>query len=324
MPATFLSRLRKRTPRPDPRTVQRFIESSRDVLCQLGPDNRVRFVSPSAAAVFGRTPEEMIGLAPEAVVHPGDLGLITAGLARRAAGYQDGATTVRILRPDRSIRWVEITGLSRFDPATGALRESLMVMRDITERKALEEQLSREALTDALTGLANRRAFDETLQREWKRSVRDKTPLSLTLIDLDRFKSFNDDHGHPAGDACLKAVAGAVARAIHRPADQAARYGGEELAVILPGADAGGAAQVAEAIRASIEALAVLHPSSPSGLVTASLGVATAGPSNQHIIRSPEALLEMADAALYGAKASGRNRVEVSRVLAEVRPGRAA
>jgi diguanylate cyclase (GGDEF)-like protein/PAS domain S-box-containing protein len=324
VPFPFLSRLFRRKLRPDPRTVERFIESSRDVLCHMGPDNRIRFVSPAAVEVFGRPPEALIGVGPEAVVHPDDLKLITADIVRRAAGDQDGATMVRIVRPDGSFRWVEITGRSRFDLVTGELLESLLVMRDVTERKALEDRLSREALTDGLTGLANRRAFDETLQREWKRSVREQTPLSLILIDLDRFKSFNDDHGHPAGDACLRATAGAVARAIHRPGDQAARYGGEELAVILPGADAGGAAQIAEAIRAGIEGLGVLHPSSPHGVVTASVGVATAGPSSQHIIHSPEALIEMADTALYRAKAGGRNRVETARVLAAVRNSRAA
>ncbi|HEX7864340.1 MAG TPA: sensor domain-containing diguanylate cyclase [Variovorax sp.] len=161
------------------------------------------------------------------------------------------------------------------------------------------------ATQDQLTGLANRRSFDEVLALESRRAARDGTALSLLLLDLDYFKRFNDAYGHVAGDQCLKAVAAALQRSIRRPGDLAARYGGEELAVILPDTDLPGARNVADMLLEHVQALDISHGSSPHGRVTVSIGVATLqGPQSRG---AEQRLVEAADRALYRAKESGRN-----------------
>src|SRR5262249_28645679 len=166
-----------------------------------------------------------------------------------------------------------------------------------------------QALRDGLTGLANRRCFNETIDREFGRARRHWQPLALIMIDIDLFKSFNDRHGHPAGDACLRAVAAALQGVLGRPCDLAARYGGEEIAVLLPDADLGGATNVLAHIQAAIRSLAIAHQDSPHGVVTVSAGVAVWTPGGR--IASAAALVEAADAALYAAKALGRNTFTV-------------
>jgi two-component system chemotaxis family response regulator WspR len=169
-------------------------------------------------------------------------------------------------------------------------------------------KLARVAREDGLTGLANRRAFDEALEQEWRRGIRDQKPLSLALIDIDFFKLYNDRYGHVRGDECLKAVAAAVAYKARRAADLAARYGGEEMALLLPATPAEGARAVAERVRAAVSALQMLHEGREDGepLLTVSIGVATLLPSAEEQQR---VVVEAADAALYQAKRRGRNRV---------------
>lgn len=185
---------------------------------------------------------------------------------------------------------------------------------DLLETKARLEQANSElealATVDGLTGLANRRAFDAALDREWRRAVRARTPLSLLMIDVDFFKSFNDRYGHLAGDDCLRTVATVLAASVRRAGDVAARYGGEEFAVLLPGSPPGMARMLADGMRMSIEKLGCPHEhSSISPFVTASVGIATlfpaAGGNGADLIR-------LADDALYVAKSMGRNRVHVS------------
>ena len=161
--------------------------------------------------------------------------------------------------------------------------------------------------TDVLTGLANRRAFEGALEAEWRRAHREQSAVSLLMIDIDCFKRFNDSYGHPAGDDCLRAVAGAMASQAYRPADVSARIGGEEFAILLPVTEESGALQVAERVRASVANLRVAHAGSGAGHVTVSVGVATIRP----FAPNAEALLlvSLADRALYQAKAAGRNRV---------------
>jgi diguanylate cyclase (GGDEF)-like protein/PAS domain S-box-containing protein len=297
-----------------------LVENSRDVLCRLGPDFIIRYCSPSSTTVLGRTPEAMIGQRPSSIVLEEDQPIIAAKAERMLRGEDVDALVLRTLRPDGVMAWVETSSRALRDPETGALVEVILVMRDVSERQALQLRLEREATTDALTGLANRRAFDEALEREWARAVRADTELSLILLDVDHFKAFNDRYGHPAGDACLRDVARAVQEVVKRPGDLAARYGGEEIAVILPRTPAAGAAQVAEALRAAVHRLRVAHADSASGVLTVSVGAATAAGPVGLTIAMPDGLLIGADGALYRSKNNGRNRVETVTLLPP-RPG---
>ncbi len=164
------------------------------------------------------------------------------------------------------------------------------------------------ASLDGLTGVANRRRFDQYLEDEWQWMYREKLPLSLILCDIDFFKKYNDTYGHQAGDACLRRVADALRFCAKRSVDLVARYGGEEFAVILPNTTAAGAYQVAEEIRAVVNNLEIPHAQSAvSEHVTLSLGVACMTPNPEPLI-PPATLITAADAALYKAKAAGRNR----------------
>ncbi|MBD2101915.1 PleD family two-component system response regulator [Leptolyngbya sp. FACHB-261] len=172
--------------------------------------------------------------------------------------------------------------------------------------QAANHELQRMVTSDGLTGVANRRYFDEILEREWQRLAREQQPLSLVLADVDFFKNYNDTYGHQAGDHCLKEVARAIAQAVKRPADLVARYGGEEFAIVLPNTEAQGAVHVAEEIRKAVQSLQLKHKASKvNEFVTLSLGVTGLLPQPNS---SPELLILAADQGLYQAKAEGRNR----------------
>jgi diguanylate cyclase (GGDEF)-like protein len=171
-------------------------------------------------------------------------------------------------------------------------------------RDILEDMSNR----DGLTGIPNRRRFDEVLELEWKRSVRKGNALSLILIDIDFFKPFNDHYGHTEGDDCLKKVAMSLYNAVRRPMDFVARYGGEEFVCILPETDREGATVVGEMLRKEIEAMDIKHHDSPvTDHVTISLGVASMVPTMDS---SSHTLIEASDKCLYQAKEEGRNRVK--------------
>jgi diguanylate cyclase (GGDEF)-like protein len=170
-------------------------------------------------------------------------------------------------------------------------------------------QLSVMATTDGLTGLANRRAFETELAQEWKRAARDRTPLSLLILDADWFKLYNDRYGHQGGDEVLRQIAGCIARSASRPGDIGARYGGEEFVVLLPDTDLAGAASTAQRLCVAVATLAIEHECSPLRHVTVSIGVAAAHPGADETDRK---LLREADAALYEAKRRGRARVCVA------------
>ncbi|MBF0309908.1 MAG: diguanylate cyclase [Magnetococcales bacterium] len=173
----------------------------------------------------------------------------------------------------------------------------------------LNETLSRLSRTDALTGLANRRAFDEILSQELKRCQRMGQTLALLLMDVDRFKAFNDTYGHPEGDECLRKLGEVLAACARRPGDLAARYGGEEFAVILPATTLEGAADVAGQIHAGLAKWAIPHTASATGVVTVSIGMVLLPPERES---TPEELIQQADKALYDAKQGGRNRTEIA------------
>lgn len=177
---------------------------------------------------------------------------------------------------------------------------TLFLAREIGRRAQAEDKLEEMATTDALTGLRNRRKFDSEIDAEWRRAVRNKTPVALLMIDADHFKSYNDTNGHQAGDQVLVGIAICISDSVRRAGDCAARYGGEEFAVLMPGIAAGDAFAVAENIRRKVE-----HWSEEPAVTTVSIGVAsmtpTAGFDWSHLV-------EAADKALYAAKANGRNQ----------------
>lgn len=195
-------------------------------------------------------------------------------------------------------------------------RHCLIQIFDVTAAVSRERILREQALElrtfshiDGLTGIANRRRYDECIENEFRRSRRNGTRLSLIMVDIDHFKKFNDNYGHQAGDACLKAVAAALNEGLHRPGDLLARYGGEEFVVVLPCTDREGACLIAEGMRSRVEALNIRHAtSSIADHVTISLGVASLIP---HHGRQLDELQVAADKALYQAKREGRNRVAV-------------
>lgn len=170
----------------------------------------------------------------------------------------------------------------------------------------VHRQLKEVANLDSLTGIPNRRHFDDTLAIEWKRCLRNETPLSIVLSDVDFFKQFNDIYGHQAGDFCLKAVASSLSESLFRIEDTVARYGGEEFVAILPGTDANGAYAVAERMRQSARDLCIPHERGIDGHVSCSFGVASTHPNTD---MAPQQLVKTADTSLYAAKSAGRNRV---------------
>jgi diguanylate cyclase (GGDEF)-like protein/PAS domain S-box-containing protein len=296
-----------------------LVENSADLICRFGLDRRATYVSPSSIRLLGWTADEMMNFSPEDFIHPDDLKVVSA--ARESALQLSDrvlSTVVRVRRKNESWVWMELNSSVVPDPDTGQIREFVVVMRDITERKLLEEQLSKLALTDGLTGLANRRSFDEALSREWKRTLREGSQISLLLLDIDRFKQFNDTYGHQFGDDCLRAVSIAVRNTVRREIDIVARYGGEEIAVVLLCTNAAGALTVAETVRKAVVDLQIPHAENAEGgfMVTASIGVATAMARDGGTMKMPESLLLSADQALYRAKHEGRNRIIASLLMA--------
>jgi len=292
-------------------------ENSADVILRVGPDMKANYVSPSARQVLGFEPEELLGRHPQEMFLQEDLPIIESAAATL---YSGGAPTVapvaRVRCKDGTIKWCESRARMVGTNAEGG-GDVVVALRDVTERKELENRLAALAMTDGLTSLANRRAFDEAIVREWRATQRTGLPTSLMLLDVDHFKAFNDYYGHQVGDDCLRTVAVTVVNHVRRPRDFVARYGGEEIAVILPETDAAGALMVAESVRQAVEDLAIPHRGNPegSGVVTVSIGVTTAVSSLGGTIEMPEGLLLTADSALYKAKHHGRNRIEGSLLM---------
>jgi len=296
----------------DEKNFQFLAENSVDIICRSNMDRVLNYVSPSSFQILGWRPEEMTGRPVEDFILDEDCPVLAAAIASHKRGVM-----LRMLKKDGSTVWMENRATLVCDSASGEPKEWVVTMRDITERKAHEQQLSELALTDSLTGLSNRRAFDEALEREWKRTLREGSQISLLLLDIDRFKEFNDQYGHQVGDDCLRTVAAAVRGAV-RATDVVARYGGEEIAAILFSADTFGAVEAAESVRAAVAGLRITHEGNPqgAGLVTVSVGAATALARQGGTMRMPESLLLAADTALYKAKQGGRNRVATALLVA--------
>lgn len=226
----------------------------------------------------------------------------------KAQGFNVGANDYLVKLPDRleliaRIRYHSAAYINRLqrDDAFRFLRESQQKLADANI------ELQKLAALDGLTGIANRRRFDEALRNEWNRAQRDKRPLSVMMCDIDMFKMYNDTHGHLAGDLCLKKVAAVLTGSLKRPADLAARFGGEEFILLLPDTDQAGATVVATHCLKKIEELGLENPQSPfSKVITASIGLSTLTPERDS---QCEDLIDLADRAMYQAKERGRNQI---------------
>ena len=264
-------------------------ENSIDIICRAGLDMVLHYVSPSSFHVLGWKPEEMTGKRPDAFFLPED--------ASALAG--NSLAIVRMRMKDGMMAWVEIKHRLVCDSVTGVPRENIMVIRDITERKILEERLSISELTDSRTGLFTARAFDEALEREWNRTLREGSFISLLLLDFNHFRQFHDWQEHLEGDRCLAKAAAAVLGVL-RVTDFAACYGVEAIAIILPSTGPQGAARVAAKLRSAIEPLrSALKVKEGHGQVTVHIGISTVLARAGGTTRMPEILLLAADSALH-------------------------
>jgi len=292
-------------------------EMSGDMVTRIGRDGRRTYVSPASIQLLGWRPEELLGTRALHAVNLGDKAGTDSLLAALAAGtLTDQTIAYRAQHRDGHEIWVEANIRTTVDVATGECTGAVIISRDTTERKKIEAGLAALATTDGLTGIANRRRLDEGLRSEWRRSAREGTVFSFALMDVDRFKAYNDIYGHLAGDECLRMLTRILSASMRRPGDLLARYGGEELGALLPVTEAAGAWEVAEAARLAIQAAGIPHEGSlPEGVVTLSIGVATAYPTPaMDLDIGIERLLRAADRALYVAKNGGRNRVAVAQV----------
>ncbi|WP_171034031.1 diguanylate cyclase [Lichenicoccus roseus] len=299
--------------RQSERLYRMLADHASDVIVRLDHNQVRTYVSPSVRVRLGFEPEELIGRHPHALVHPDDWSRVAQLLEQAQQTLADTEATYRVRHKNGEYVWME--GRYSYLPEDGGF---VVALRDISRRKAAEHQLEAAnaelahlANSDGLTGLANRRQFEDVLARECRRAARDAQPLSLLLLDVDVFKKFNDRYGHQAGDRCLQAVAASLAGTARRPADLAVRYGGEEMALLLPGVAETGAGVVAERVRSAIEALSLRHEGNPrgGGVVTVSVGSATIYPSHENPRLDGPELVASADRALYEAKRLGRNRV---------------
>ncbi len=296
-----------------------------DVLYRLKYSSmKYDYISPSILELTGYAPEEIdaVGFSNLVVKFEslGGSALSIPDIARNRQERKTGQYLADYLIRTKSgeSKWLGDHSFPWLDES-GNLIGSVGILSDITERKRVEgalrqmnEDLHLLATLDGLTGVANRRRFDEFINREWGRMRRERMPLSMILCDIDYFKLYNDTYGHQAGDDCLRAVAQAIRKSVKRPTDLVARYGGEEFAVVLSNTNDKGAVIIAENIRKQVEKLSVTHrQTSGSRILTISCGVSCMIPDE---ISTPDTLIALADKGLYDAKNQGRNRVVLKKV----------
>jgi diguanylate cyclase (GGDEF)-like protein/PAS domain S-box-containing protein len=294
--------------------LEEIFNTSHDAIWVLDQDCKIVRVNRRMASILGKSPADLIGQCGRELLNLAICGT-DACVQRRlqdARSREPISEDVELALPGQTPMSCILSASICYDPC-GDVLGIVEAYKDITARRQAEaalkeanEHLARLSRTDGLTGLANRRHFDERLQSEWLRHRREKQMISLLMFDVDFFKRYNDTYGHQAGDQCLASVAGAIRGQLRRPADLAARYGGEEFAAILPNTAVEGARHVAEAIREAVNRLALPHSASTvADHVTISIGVAAGIPD---ATSSAEGLLKRADQALYQAKERGRNQ----------------
>ena len=282
------------------------------VLC-LSLDGQVRFASSVLRTMIGRSIEGVLACDHRTLVHPDDWSSIGRALASLHDGDARATCRYRYVRKDGLHVWVE----GRFQLASsgyGLGAAFVGSIRDITDRRRLEEQLAaaqaelaRVSATDGLTRLLSRGRFDDALAAEWARAARDEQPLSLLLLEVDQFEAYIEVHGSQAGDEVLRIVAACVQGRPRRTTDIAARYGGEVFAVLMPHTDGFGAMMMAEQVRNAVLDCILPNPGSACRVLTVSIGVATLTPSHDEM---PGALVGRAGVALAEAGRLGSNRIE--------------
>jgi diguanylate cyclase (GGDEF)-like protein/PAS domain S-box-containing protein len=301
-------------------TLHRLVtENSRDVITIADFDGNRSYVSSAAQTMGGWKPEEAFALTSLQLVHPEDQPKAEAAVRELHSGREDVMVECRVRKANGEYLWVEAALRLIRDSGTGKPSGILNTVRDISERKRSEQQLREAyravealALTDGLTGVANRRRFDQYLAIEWRRGMRVRQPLTLLMLDVDLFKGYNDTYGHQRGDSCLKQIAESCLDVVSRPGDLVARFGGEEFVVVLPNTESHGAPKVANEICEALRGRRLRHTGSPFGIITISIGCATLIPqADKH---APD-LIAMADHALYAAKSNGRNQVCIGNAL---------
>ena len=290
-------------------TLASIVEFSDDAIIGQSLEGIVTSWNSGAKKLFGYTEEDVAGRSVSLLV-PSDRSDETPVIIAKIVNGEpiEHYETVR-LRKDGIMMDVSLT-MSPIKNASGKITGASAIYHDIRERKQTEELLRRLSNLDSLTGISNRRVFDISLDEEWKRAQRGGYKISMMMIDVDRFKRYNDAYGHIRGDECLRQIAQTLRQDAQRPGDLVARYGGEEFVVIFPIQEDHQAIQFAKKICKDIEALNIPHAKSDiSDYVTVSIGVAFMIPT-QDI--SQVDLINSADAALYKAKNAGRNRVSVA------------
>ncbi len=275
-------------------------------------DESRRYVSSAVKQITGFTAEEYLAMKSTDTFHPDDRGLAERVMSDLRRGKLEHLFRYRIARKDGDFGWVEAILTGYVDPVSRQVSGYVATVRDIDEEVRREERLlseykalSEAAALDELTGIANRRAFNRAVENEAMRHTRSTRDLSLLMVDVDHFKRYNDLYGHPAGDACLKAIAETLRQNVRRGTDLAARIGGEEFVILMPMTDGVGAERVAAKVIAAVSALALPHGQSPHGVVTVSIGVSS-WPAATPL--DTDMLLARADRALYQAKEAGRNQ----------------
>lgn len=242
---------------------------------------------------------------------PGPENILSNETARLMLVFRHEKTAWKIVHSGISIPYGlaqdgEIYPMSRLEKRNTELEQMIEVRTK--ELNEANRRLQIQSNTDSLTNISNRRHFDHLLSQEWNRCLRSSTPLAVIMLDIDHFKSFNDQYGHLTGDKCLQSIARGLSQAVRRGGEFVARYGGEEFVIILPNTDKQTAFNVAKNIHKMILSLSIPHNGSSLGIVTISLGVASLQPSSQQL---PVELVQRADAALYRAKLAGRNCIKL-------------
>lgn len=294
---------------------QTLLKNAEDMIILSSIDGSQRYISAACQTLTGWTPEEYLALDRLATFHPDDLQMATLVIESMLQGKSEHTFRYRIAQKDGGWRWVEARVRTYMDDNTGAIAGYVGTVRDIADLLQTEEAwllekqtLSKLALTDPLTGLSNRSAFNEAVRERMRRLRRDSNKHALMMIDVDYFKTYNDTYGHPAGDDCLRQIAEALRSQAVRTEDVVARWGGEEFIVLLFGTNLDGSRQVAQHMLEAVRRLKIEHRSNPKQIVTISIGIADLDAASA---TDASLWIQRADRALYRSKQSGKDKFTV-------------